>query len=65
MSIWPEHENTQRLLQQARDGDSQAIGQLLDRHRESLRRMIAMHRILLALSLVTVLGAAAGSHGFY
>ncbi|MCP5386770.1 MAG: hypothetical protein H6916_08130 [Novosphingobium sp.] len=32
---------------------------------KDMRRMIAMHRILLALSLVTVLGAAAGSHGFY
>jgi RNA polymerase sigma-70 factor (ECF subfamily) len=42
MSIWPEHDKTQHLLQQARDGDPQAIGQLLDRHRESLRRMISM-----------------------
>lgn len=27
------------------------------------RRMIVMHRVLLTLSLITVLGAAAGSHG--
>ena len=29
------------------------------------RRMITMHRVLLSFSLITVLGAAAGSHGFY
>lgn len=29
------------------------------------RRMVFMHRALLSLSLVTVLGAAAGSHGLY
>ena len=29
-----------------------------------LRRMLLMHRVLLALSLITVLGAVAGSHGW-
>ncbi|MCB2050271.1 MAG: hypothetical protein KDE63_02470 [Novosphingobium sp.] len=29
------------------------------------RRMIVMHRVLLGLSLLTVIGAAAGSHGLY
>jgi len=29
------------------------------------RRMTAMHRVLLLISLVTALGAAAGSHRFY
>lgn len=29
------------------------------------RRMITMHRVLLSLSLITVFGAAAGSHGLY
>ncbi|MCA8887332.1 MAG: hypothetical protein KDA46_00760 [Parvularculaceae bacterium] len=29
------------------------------------RRMIVMHRVLLGLSLLTVLGAASGSHGLY
>ena len=29
-----------------------------------LRRMLLMHRVMLAISLVTVLGAVAGSHGW-
>ncbi len=39
-SIWPEHEKTGELLRNAQEGDTSAIGQLLDRHREPLRRMI-------------------------
>lgn len=41
-SIWPDGEQTQELLTGAKDGDSEAIDRLLDRHRESLRRMIGM-----------------------
>jgi hypothetical protein len=29
------------------------------------RRLLTMHRLLLGLSLLTVFGAAAGSHGLY
>lgn len=41
-SIWPDGEHTQELLVGAREGDSAAVDNLLDRHRESLRRMIGM-----------------------
>ncbi len=41
-SIWPDSEETLELLAGARKGDVAAAGQLLDRHREALRRMIAM-----------------------
>lgn len=42
MKIWPEAEQTQELLDLIRDGDSRAAEKLLQRHREALRRMIAM-----------------------
>jgi RNA polymerase sigma-70 factor (ECF subfamily) len=38
--MWPEPDQTQELLQNARNGDSEAVNRLLERHRESLRRMI-------------------------
>ncbi len=38
--MWPDSEKTQELLAGARQGDAVAVNQLLDRHRESLRRMI-------------------------
>jgi len=41
-SIWPESEQTQELLSGARDGDSAAIDRLMDRHRQSLHRLVAM-----------------------
>ena len=41
-SIWPDSTETQALLAAAREGDAAAAGQLLDRHRDALRRMIAM-----------------------
>ena len=41
-SIWPDGDKTEELLAGARGGDPQAIDRLLDRHRDSLRRMIAM-----------------------
>lgn len=36
----PDSETTQQLLQAARDGDRSAVNELLERHRESLRRMV-------------------------
>jgi len=38
--MWPDSEQTQELLQQARAGESAAVNNLLDRHREALKRMI-------------------------
>lgn len=40
--MWPEAEKTHELLDLARDGDDGAAGRLLERHRESLRRMADM-----------------------
>jgi RNA polymerase sigma-70 factor, ECF subfamily len=39
-SIWPDGEQTAELLVEAQQGDSAAVDALLDRHRESLRRMV-------------------------
>jgi RNA polymerase sigma-70 factor (ECF subfamily) len=39
-SIWPDGDQTSELLSGARGGDAQAVDELLDRHRDSLRRMI-------------------------
>jgi RNA polymerase sigma-70 factor, ECF subfamily len=39
-SIWPDGEQTSELLGEARLGTPEAVDDLLDRHRESLRRMI-------------------------
>ena len=40
--MWPDAENTEQLLAKSRDGDGKAVNELLDRHRESVRRMIDM-----------------------
>ena len=40
--MWPNSDQTQELLSAARGGDAAARNQLLERHREALRRMIAM-----------------------
>ncbi len=40
--MWPRSEQTQQLLNAARDGDASAAGQLLNRHRDALRRMVDM-----------------------
>ena len=40
--MWPDSDKTRELLAGAQQGDSAAINHLLDRHRESLRRMIDM-----------------------
>jgi RNA polymerase sigma-70 factor, ECF subfamily len=41
-SIWPDGDVTAELLVNVRDGKSLAIDQLMDRHRNSLRRMIQL-----------------------
>ncbi|MDA0831929.1 MAG: sigma-70 family RNA polymerase sigma factor [Planctomycetota bacterium] len=38
--MWPDSDETLELLKDAGDGDAGAVNQLLDRHRESLRRVI-------------------------
>lgn len=41
-AMWPEKDETAELLSDARLGKEVAIEQLLERHRESLRRLVAM-----------------------
>src|ERR1700676_5182517 len=38
--MWPQSQETQELLAEARGGDAAAVSRLLDRHRAALRRMI-------------------------
>lgn len=38
--MWPDAQNTEQLLSGARKGDDGAVNQLLDRHRDAVRRMI-------------------------
>ncbi len=40
--MWPDAPETEQLLAQARGGDSQAVNQLLDRHRDALRRLVEL-----------------------
>ena len=40
--MWPESEKTEQLLAEAKAGDNDAVNQLMDRHRDSLRRMIQL-----------------------
>ncbi|TWT38633.1 sigma-70 family RNA polymerase sigma factor [Blastopirellula retiformator] len=40
--MWPEAEKTEQLIQNAKQGDSDARDKLLERHRDSLRRMVEM-----------------------
>jgi RNA polymerase sigma-70 factor (ECF subfamily) len=40
--MWPDSEKTKELLDGARGGDSAAVNQLLDRHRDALRRLVQM-----------------------
>jgi RNA polymerase sigma-70 factor (ECF subfamily) len=40
--MWPESEKTQELLAGAKDGDPDAVNRLMDRHRDSLRRMVQL-----------------------
>ncbi|MCM2371017.1 sigma-70 family RNA polymerase sigma factor [Aporhodopirellula aestuarii] len=41
-SIWPRGDNTDVLIQAAQKGDPDAVNQLLDRHREGIRRLVEM-----------------------
>src|SRR5437764_4505957 len=46
--MWPDAEKTQDLLADVKRGDADAVNRLLDRHRDSLRRMVQLrldHRI--------------------
>src|SRR5256885_1679918 len=46
--MWPDAEKTQDLLADAKEGDADAVNRLMDRHRDSLRRMVQLrldHRI--------------------
>ncbi|MEQ8209060.1 MAG: sigma-70 family RNA polymerase sigma factor [Lacipirellulaceae bacterium] len=38
--MWPESDKTEKLLSNARGGDAVAVNQLLERHRNAVRRMI-------------------------
>jgi RNA polymerase sigma-70 factor (ECF subfamily) len=40
--MWPEAEKTQELLASAKEGNEEAIGKLLNRHRDALRRLVQM-----------------------
>ena len=40
--LWPDSEQTQELLVQARAGDEAAINDLMERHRKALRRLVAL-----------------------
>jgi RNA polymerase sigma-70 factor (ECF subfamily) len=40
--MWPDSSETQELLRRAGQGDSSAVGGLLERHRDALRRIIAL-----------------------
>ena len=40
IAMWPEAENTEQLLSRVREGDGVAVNDLLERHRESVRRLI-------------------------
>ena len=40
--MWPDAEKTQDLLANAKGGDADAVNRLMDRHRDSLRRMVQL-----------------------
>ncbi len=40
--MWPESEKTQELLAGAKEGDAAAVNRLMERHRDSLRRMVQL-----------------------
>lgn len=40
--MWPELEKTEELLEQAREGDSAAVEDLIMRHRDALRQLVRM-----------------------
>lgn len=40
--MWPDADKTQELLDGAQQGDADAVNRLMDRHRDSLRRLVQM-----------------------
>jgi RNA polymerase sigma-70 factor (ECF subfamily) len=40
--MWPQKDKTEQLLAEAKNGDTDAVNRLLDRHRRALRRMVRM-----------------------
>src|SRR5262245_1042779 len=40
--MWPNAEQTQELLAGAKQGDADAVNRLMERHRDSLRRMVQL-----------------------
>ncbi len=40
--MWPDSDRTQELLKNAEEGDADAVNELMERHRESLRKMVQM-----------------------
>jgi RNA polymerase sigma-70 factor, ECF subfamily len=40
--MWPNQDQTQQLLDDVKQGDGDAVNRLMDRHRDSLRRMVQM-----------------------
>ena len=40
--MWPENEMTDELLAHARGGDPDAVNRLLERHRNSVKRMVQL-----------------------
>ena len=42
LTMWPEGEKTQQLLNGAKEGNSEALNSLIDRHRQAVRRLIDM-----------------------
>jgi RNA polymerase sigma-70 factor (ECF subfamily) len=40
--MWPNAEQTQELLAGAKEGDANAVNRLMERHRDSLRRMVQL-----------------------
>ncbi len=40
--MWPEQNQTEQLIAQAKDGDVSAVNLLMDRHRNSLRQLVRM-----------------------
>jgi RNA polymerase sigma-70 factor (ECF subfamily) len=41
-SMWPDNQQTRKLLNDARQGDRSAVNRLLDRHRKALHRMVQL-----------------------
>lgn len=40
--MWPEQQQTEELLVQAKEGDQSAVNQLMERHRDALRHLVRM-----------------------